>query len=61
MTPIWVRCEYIPRGKNGTPFCSPLTFTGLCIRPAIEEGRYIVRDQSTVYAVQIQDMFEIED
>lgn len=54
-----IRCEYTPRGKSGSPLCPALKFTGTLLRRAIEEGRYIVRIESTVYAVQIQDMNEI--
>jgi len=54
-----VECRYTPRGKTGSALSTPLHFIGEVLRPAIEEGRYIVRIETTVYAVQLQDMFEI--
>jgi len=55
---FFVRCEYIPRGAQGSPLTTPLNFIGELLRPAIEEGRYIVRIGTTAYKIQVQDLWE---
>ena len=56
-----VKVEYIPRGKTGSPLCSPLCFIGECIGKTIEDdGCYKVEDNGGfVYRVQLQDMNEV--
>jgi len=55
-----VYCEWTPRGKSGTPFCAPLTFTGEVIGRSIKEGCYNVKDQTTTYCVPLYEMNEVE-
>jgi len=56
---IFVRVSYTPRGKLGAPLAPPLNFIGECLGRAVEDGKYKIKKGTSVYAVQVQDMFEL--